>query len=128
MPECALAFLMNEHIDSAVKYERCALMHYMYKGIFEFKSGIKPSPNPYYMLSKFYGNLSIQEYRSLYKSHKYIMVVNKPITKVYPEIHEDNADFVMKTKTIPAHSETTNIPNTASSRVHSTLSNFVVLS
>ena len=128
MPECALAFLMDEHIDSAVKYERCALMHYMYKGIFEFKSGIKPSPNPYYMLSKFYGNLSIQEYRSLYKSHKYIMVFNKPITKVYPEIHEDNADFVMKTKTIPAHSETSNTPNSASSRVHSTLSNFVVLS
>ena len=105
MLECALAYLMNEHIDSSVKYERSALLHYKYKDSYDCNNGIKPAPSPHYILNKFYGNLSIEEYRMLYKTSKLVMVINKPITKIFPEIHEDNVDFVMKSKTIPAHND-----------------------
>jgi hypothetical protein len=126
MPECALAYLMNEHIDSSTKYERSALLHSLYRDVYEYSNdAIKPNPPPHYTLNKYCGNLTIEEYRSLYKSHRYVMVLNKPITKVYPEIHEDNADFVMKTKTIPTHTEKgdTYLKSGASH----TLSNFVIV-
>ena len=33
-----------------------------------YTKNIKPAPNPHYTLEKFYGNLSIQEYRRLLKN------------------------------------------------------------
>ena len=124
MLECALAYLMNEHIDSSVKYERSALLHYKYKDSYDCNSGIKPAPPPHYVLDKFYGNLTIEEYRMLYKTSKLVMVINKPITKVFPEIHEDNVDFVMKSKTIPAHNDNTTGCKLAKT---SPFSNFVIV-
>ena len=38
---------------------------------------------------KFYGNLSIQEYRKLLKSEHLLCVLDKPLTRVLPELHED---------------------------------------
>ena len=79
MPECALAYLMNEHIDSSTKYERSALLHSLYRDICT-DVAIKPAPSPHYTLNRYCGNLSIEEYRSLYKNHKYVMVLSKPIS------------------------------------------------
>ena len=124
MLECALAYLMDEHIDSSIKYERSALLHYKYKDSYDCNNGIKPAPPPHYILNKFYGNLTIEEYRMLYKTSKLVMVINKPITKVFPEIHEDNVDFVMKSKTIPAHNDSTNGCKLAKT---SPFSNFVIV-
>lgn len=106
IPECAVAYLMNEHIDNSIKYERYALIHNMYHDIYKHDDGFKPAPTPYYTLDKYYGNLTIEEYRSLHKTSKLVLVINKPITKIFPEIHEDNTNFVMKSKTIPTHAET----------------------
>lgn len=126
MPECALAYLMNEPIDSSVKYERSALLHSLYRDVYEYTNvAIKPAPAPQYTLNKYCGNMTIEEYRSLYKNHKYLMVLNKPISKVYPEIHEDNSDFVTKTKTIPTHTEKGD--GYGRGGVHNTLSNFVIM-
>ena len=61
----------------------------------------------------------------LYKNHKYVMVLSKPISRVYPEIHEDNSDFVMKTKTIPTHAEKGDVYTKGQSQ--STLTNFVIM-
>jgi hypothetical protein len=55
------------------------------------------------MLDKFYGNLTIQEYRSLLKNDRLFLVVDKPLTKVFPELHEDNDDFIINNKIIPSN-------------------------
>ncbi len=102
-PECATAYLMEENIDSSVKFERYHLLNHIYSKIYNYTKNIKPAPNPYYMLSKFYGNLSIQEYRSLLKNERLFLIVDKPLTRVLPELHEDNDDFILNNKVIPSN-------------------------
>ena len=92
-PECAVAHLMKENIDDSVKFERYHLLNQTYGKVYNFKKNIKPAPNPYYLLDKYYGNLSIQEYRKLLKSDHMLLVVDKPMTRILPELHEDNEDF-----------------------------------
>ena len=99
-PECALAYLMNERIDTSVKFERCQMLNAMYGKVIV---SIKPAPNPHYTLSKFYGNLSIQEYRMLFKSEQIVYVVSKPLTHILPEIYEENNDFMLNNKSIPTN-------------------------
>jgi len=99
-PECALAYLMDERIDTSVKFERCQMLNAMHGKI---NVSIKPAPNPQYMLSKFYGNLTIQEYRKLFKSEQIVYVVNKPLTHILPEIYEENNDFMLNNKIIPTN-------------------------
>ena len=92
-PECAAAHLFNESIDNNTKFERYQLLNYLYGEIYGYKKEIKQAPNPHYTLEKFYGTLTIQEYRQLLDYERIILVINKPVTKVFPEIHEDNNDF-----------------------------------
>jgi hypothetical protein len=94
-PECAVAFLMKENIDDSTKFERYHLLNQIYSKIYDFKKNIKPAPNPYYLLDKFYGNLSIQEYRKLLKTEHMLLVIDKPMTRILPELHEDSEDFIM---------------------------------
>lgn len=102
-PECAVAHLMSENIDSSIKFERYHLMNHIYSNIYEYKQNIKPAPDPHYMLEKFYGNLTIQEYRMLLKSDKLFSIVDKPLTRILPEFHEDNEDFIINQKIIPSN-------------------------
>jgi hypothetical protein len=94
-PECGVAHLMNEPIDSSAKHERYHLLNHIYSKIYEYKKNVKPAPNPYYMLEKFYGNLSIQEYRSLLRNERLFLIVDKPLTRILPELHEDNEEIVL---------------------------------
>jgi hypothetical protein len=93
-PECAAAFLMEEKLDDSTKFERYHLLNQIYSKIYEYKKNIKPAPNPYFLLDKFYGNLSIQEYRKLLKTEHMLLVIDKPMTRILPELHEDNEDFI----------------------------------
>jgi hypothetical protein len=102
-PECATAFLMEENIDSSTKFERYHLLNHIYSKIYDYTKNIKPAPNPYYILEKFYGNLNIQEYRSLLKNERLFLVVDKPLTRILPELHEDNDDFIINNKVIPSN-------------------------
>jgi hypothetical protein len=102
-PECAVAYLMNEPIDSSTKFERYYLLNSIYGKIYDYNKNIKPSPNPYYILEKYYGNLNIQEYRSLLRNERLFLVVDKPLTKIMPELHEDNDDFIINNKIIPSN-------------------------
>jgi hypothetical protein len=102
-PECATAYLMEENIDSSSKFERYHLINHIYSKIYDYKKNIKPAPNPYYMLDKYYGNLSIQEYRSLLRNERLFLVVDKPLTRILPELHEDNDDFIINNKIIPSN-------------------------
>jgi hypothetical protein len=102
-PECAVAHLMEENIDSSIKFERYQLMNHIYSKVYNYNKNIKPAPNPYYMLEKYYGNLSIQEYRSLLQNERLFLVVDKPLTRIMPELHEDNDDFIINNKIIPTN-------------------------
>jgi hypothetical protein len=102
-PECGTAYLMEENIDSSAKFERYHLINHIYSKIYDYKKNIKPAPNPYYMLEKYYGNLTIQEYRSLLRNERLFLVVDKPLTRILPELHEDNDDFIINNKIIPSN-------------------------
>lgn len=94
-PECAVAYLMKESIDDSMKFERYHLLNHIYSKIYNFKKNIKPAPNPYYLLDKYYGSLTIQEYRKLLKTEHMLLVIEKPMTRILPELHEDNEDFII---------------------------------
>ena len=94
-PECAVAYLMKENIDDSTKFERYHLLNQIYSKVYDYKKNIKPAPNPYFLLEKYYGNLSIQEYRKLLKTEHMLLVIDKPMTRILPELHEDNELFVL---------------------------------
>jgi hypothetical protein len=100
-PECALASLLKEQMDTSTKFERIHLLHLLYGS--SNSNGFKPAPNPNYLLDKYYGNLTIDEFRSLLKGPQMIHVVNKPLTHILPELYEDNNDFIVNSKVIPSN-------------------------
>ena len=93
-PECSVAYLMNENIDTTSKFERYYLLNHLYCKIYNYEKNIKPAPNPYYTLDKYYGNLTIQEWRKLLKNERILLIVDKPLTRQLPEIHQDNYDYI----------------------------------
>ena len=93
-PECATAFLMKENIDDSIKFERYHLLNKYYSKVYNYTKSIKPSPDPYYTLDKFYGNLSIKEYRKLARSDHMLVTINKPFSKSLPELHDENDTLV----------------------------------
>jgi hypothetical protein len=102
-PECAVAYLNNQHIDRSTKTERYQLLHDIYSKIYDYKKSIKEASDPRYLLDKFFGNLSIKEYRNLLRSGTLYLVIDKPLTKVYPEIHENTEDYILNNKIIPSN-------------------------
>ena len=116
-PECAVAYLKTEPIDCSVLWERYALLNNIYSKIYNYEKNIKPAPNPYYTLDKYYGNLTIQEYRKLLSKDRLLLVVEKPLTKILPELYEENNELpnifddllsnnFTKTPTIPIKTKT----------------------
>jgi hypothetical protein len=94
-PQCATAYLIKENIDSSIIIERYTLLNYLYGK----DNSINPSPNPYYTLNKFCGNLSIEEYRELIKTNCLYTKVDKPMTRIFPEMHEENEEILLGVKT-----------------------------
>jgi hypothetical protein len=94
-PECAVAYLMKENLDDSTKFERYHLLNHIYSKVYEYKKNIKPAPNPYYLLEKFFGNLSIQEYRKLLKTEHLLTIIEKPLSRILPELFEDNDNFIL---------------------------------
>lgn len=93
-PECAVGYLMRENLDDSTKFERYHLLNHIYGKVYGFKNNIKPAPNPYYLLDKFYGSLTIQEYRKLLKTEHMLSTIDKPMTRILPELHDDNDEFI----------------------------------
>jgi hypothetical protein len=102
-PECAVAHLMEENIDTSTKFERYHLLNHIYAKVYNYTKNIKPAANPYYLLDKYYGNLSIQEYRALLQNERFFLIVDKPLTRILPELHEDNEDHIINNKIIPSN-------------------------
>lgn len=86
--ECAAGFLFNEKINMSEKFERYTLLNYIYKDIAN-NNVVIPAPSPYYLLSKFCGNMSIDEYRNIYTTNHKINCINKPnsLNVEYPEVY-----------------------------------------
>ena len=92
-PQCAVAYLKKETIDDSTRWERYALINNIYGSIYNYNKNIKPAPSPFYTLDKYYGNLNISEYRKLLENDTILMIVNKPMTKITPELYEDNNEM-----------------------------------
>lgn len=88
-PECACAFLNNEKLSEYVRADRMQLLNNLYS---TNDMPISPAADPYHLLEKYRGNLTIQEYRSLLKNDRLYMIVNKPLTQILPELYEHNED------------------------------------
>ena len=118
-PECAAAYLVRESLDSSVKFERIQMLNEMYNNICNNTDRpVKPAPDPRYTLNKYYGNLSIEEYRKLLKSDHLLYIVNKPLTHSLPELYDDNNEFLINsrhTHTSSSNSSTGPISSSSSS-------------
>ena len=96
-PSCASGYLFKENIDTSVKYERYQLLNFIYNEIYNFEKNIVPAPSPHYLLDKYCGNLTIQEYRKLLEQDKPILVMDKPLSRNYPELFEENNEYHVHT-------------------------------
>ena len=94
-PECAAAHLLNESLDDSTKFERYHLLNQIYGKIYDYTKNIKPAPDPYYTLDKFYGSLTIQEYRKLLKTEHMLLTIEKPLTRTLPELHEETDEMIL---------------------------------
>lgn len=99
-PECACAYLMNQNLDNSTKFERYYLLNNIYSKIYDYNKNIKPAPNPHYLLDKYMGNLDIIEYRKLLHHEKLLLIVEKPLTQILPELYEENPDFLINSKIV----------------------------
>ena len=105
-PECACGYLFGQaDLKSSTRFERYHLLNHIYCKIFDYKKNIKPAPDPYYTLDKFYGNLDIREYRQLLDTERILHIIDKPLVRSLPELHEDNSDFMISTGTMSAGSK-----------------------
>ena len=104
-PECATSYLFKESIDMSTQFERYHLLNHIYCKIYNYEKNIKPAPNPFYTLNKYYGNLSIQEYRKLLKHERLLLIVDKPLSRILPELQEDNDDYICDGSNISSSSK-----------------------
>ena len=74
-PECACAYLFDMRQDAHTRWEQCALLYRVYGEACNSKIHPAPARN---ILKHFGGNLSIQEYRQLIRSHKVRIDIHLP--------------------------------------------------
>lgn len=86
--ECAAGFLFNENINMSEKFERYTMLNVLYKDIVN-NQNIMPAPSPYYTLSKYCGNMEINDYRNIYTTNYSINCVNNPnsLNIDFPELY-----------------------------------------
>jgi len=87
-PQCAAAHLFaQKDLDKSALHERYALLNNVYGGIYNYEKNIRPAPDPHYLLDKFYGTLTIDDFRNLLETERVLLVVEAPLTRSLPEIH-----------------------------------------
>lgn len=96
-PQCAAAYLFQEHLDSAARLERYQLLNYLYSGEGS-REGIQPAPSPHYLLARFSGSLTIEEYRQNCLVGESLVVTDKPLVRILPELHQDQPGTVPRKK------------------------------
>jgi hypothetical protein len=76
-PQCALASLLNEHLDSHVRWERMALLHRMYRPIDSAGGRLYPAP-PRESLIEFGGIYTYEEFREHITKGSIRVDIHKP--------------------------------------------------
>jgi len=76
-PQCALASLLNEHLDSHVRWERMALLHRMYRPKDSIGGRLYPAP-PRESLVEFGGIYSYEQFRSHITKGSVRVDIHKP--------------------------------------------------
>lgn len=90
-PECSIAYLLQEHIDPHVRWERMALLYRIYDTSAEGR--IYPAP-PREVLQLFGGPLSIESYRATIAGHKIRVDLHiPPIVSIIGSIDTKPIDF-----------------------------------
>jgi hypothetical protein len=72
-PQCGLSFLLNEHLDSHVRWERMSLLHRMYKSV----GRLYPAP-PREALKVYGGIYSIEEFRDIISNNRIRVDIQVP--------------------------------------------------
>jgi len=85
-PECASGFLFHEKLDQSTKFERYHLLNDLYGDLYNYQRPIIPAPAPHYLLNKFFGTLTIQEYRKIIREDTTFLLIDKPVYCTYPEL------------------------------------------
>lgn len=86
---CSLSYLLNEHIDPQLRWERQALLHKMYKQT----SDIQPAP-PKESLRFFGGCLSHDQYRDIINKNKLRIDINiPPVISILSTLDTKPIDF-----------------------------------
>ena len=76
-PQCGLSYLLHEHLDSHVRWERMALLHRMYRPNGKPGSRLYPAP-PRESLQKFGGVYTHEQFRRLVSDNKVRIDVQIP--------------------------------------------------
>ncbi len=76
-PQCGLAYLLNEHLDSHVRWERMALLHRMYRPIGSPGGRLYPAP-PRESLISFGGIHTYESFRDIIKKSSVRIDIQKP--------------------------------------------------
>ena len=94
-PECAAGYLFSQKNES-INFEQYHLLNDLYGSIYSYTKPIIPAPPPYYLLNKYYGTLTIQEYRQCVRNSNIIIMVDKPICCTYPELIKCSTEHTQK--------------------------------
>jgi hypothetical protein len=76
-PQCGLAYLLTEHLDSHVRWERMALLHRMYRPSSSMGGRLYPAP-PRESLAQFGGVYSYEKYREVIANGQVRVDIHKP--------------------------------------------------
>jgi hypothetical protein len=90
-PQCGLAYLLKEHMDSHTRWERMALLHRLYPTV---RGGrLYPAP-PRESLEKFGGPMTIEQYREFVKQNtKRIDIYQPPVVSILGVLDTKPIDF-----------------------------------
>ena len=124
-PNCAAAYLLNENINDSIRFERYSLLNWLYSNADDnIVVSIHPAPNPYYTLQRYYGNLTIEEYRRLTQSDQHrLIVLDRPLTRILPELHEDTSATISRQT---AQQQSTAAPSTTEEKKNMGMGGFRV--
>lgn len=123
-PECAAAYLFNEHLDTHVQWERYALLNRLYSSWCEGSGKtIKLAPSKS-VLRLFGGNMDITEYRSILSDKKMrIDVLTPPMISITQTMDTKPIDFYdasVKNNFIPWEMDRMNRPGAQGMRLRRT--------
>ena len=102
-PSCAAADLLTGQVrcSSSAKYDRYQLLHHLYSP----DAKICVAPSPRYLLNNFCGSITIEQFRQLSSGNRRVFFTNKPVRRICPELHEDNAEFILHGQSIRSASK-----------------------